>query len=328
MNVANLQANDQMVGAPQVSIIIPSYNSASHIRQCLATLRVQRTTIPYEVILVDSSDDGTDHIVGEEFPEVRLFHFAERCSVGKARNIGVEQARAEVVLFLDTDCIPAPTWIDKMSHAMQSVDVDGIGGSVENGTPGNLTGSVGFYLEFFRFLGYKGTPVRTPFVMGGNSGFRRDICRSLPFPDASVGDDFLFTWDLVQRGKVLLFLPSTVVRHMNKTGFRKVLRYQYDLGVGACVYRQTVSPTIRSWLERVPIAIFLSSPFVMLWISSVVLQRGSIVQWLKFFPLLPFLFLGHCVWAAGFFRELLNHKRSRSHVEENGQTAAMPTPEG
>ena len=108
MNVANLQANDQMVGAPQVSIIIPSYNSASHIRQCLATLRVQRTTIPYEVILVDSSDDGTDHIVGEEFPEVRLFHFAERCSVGKARNIGVEQARAEVVLFLDTDCIPAP----------------------------------------------------------------------------------------------------------------------------------------------------------------------------------------------------------------------------
>ncbi|MEC4679576.1 MAG: glycosyltransferase family 2 protein, partial [Nitrospirota bacterium] len=186
---------------------------------------------------------------------------------------------------------------------------------------------VGFYLEFFRFLAYKGDSFLTPFVMGGNSGFRRDVCRSLPFSDLSVGDDFLFTWELAQRGKVFLFLPSAAVRHMNKTGLRKVLRYQYELGVGACVYRQTVSPTFKSFLEYVPIAIFLSPPFVMLWISALVLRRRGILEWLKFLPLVPFLFLAHCVWASGFFRELLNQKYSRQQVEENGRVAVMPTPE-
>ena len=328
MNVNNPKAGDQTDGVPKVSVILPSYNSAPHIRQCLATIRAQTTKLPFEVILVDSSHDGTDQIVAEEFPEVRLFHFQERCYVGKARNIGVDQARGEIVLFLDTDCIPDPTWIDDMYHGIQNHEADGVGGAVENGTPGNITGSVGFYLEFFRFLAYKGTPNHTPFFMGGNSGFRRDVCRSLRFNDWRLGgEDFIFTWQLAQRGKTLLFLPSVVVRHMNKTGVRKVLRYQFWLGSGACLYRQTVSPTFKSFLEYVPIAIFLSPPFIMLWISALVLRRRGILEWLKFLRLVPFLFLAHCVWASGFFRELLNQKYARQQVEENGRVAVMPTPE-
>jgi hypothetical protein len=55
---------------------------------------------------VDSSTDGTDGIVEREFPEVRLLHFRERCKVGEARNLGVQAARGDIVLFTDTDTIP------------------------------------------------------------------------------------------------------------------------------------------------------------------------------------------------------------------------------
>ena len=97
---------------PIVSVVIPSYNSKLWIRECLQAIRSQSTQLPFEVILVDSSNDGSDQIVALEFPEVRLFHFQKQVFVGPARNIGIEKARGEVVLFLDTDCMAEPTWID------------------------------------------------------------------------------------------------------------------------------------------------------------------------------------------------------------------------
>lgn len=306
---------------PDVSVIIPSYKSAPHVRHCLDALKSQITTCSYEMILVDSSQDETQKIVKEEYPDIRLFHFNARCSVGKARNIGVEKAKAEIVLFLDTDCVPIPTWLEQMYSALQNHQVVGVGGAVENGTPTNIMGSVGFYLEFFRFLAYKGPPRFTSFFMGGNSGFRKSICQSHPFSDASVGDDFLFTWKLVHSGKPLLFLPSAVVRHINKTGIRKVLDYQYQLGLGACVYRQTVSPSLSSYMKRIPPAIFLSTIVVLLWIGCLVLKRQPMVEGIKFLLLLPILFCGHVVWASGFFQEIVQ-TRKRQRVR-NRQDALL-----
>ena len=80
----------QAIPHPDVSVIIPSFKGAPHVRPCLNALMAQITTCAYEVILVDSSQDATHDIVAKEYPDVRLFHFDKRCSVGKARNIGVE----------------------------------------------------------------------------------------------------------------------------------------------------------------------------------------------------------------------------------------------
>ena len=57
---------------PLVSVVIPSYNSSKHIRACLNSLLCQVSEIPFEVILVDSSNDGTDQIVRAEFPQIRM----------------------------------------------------------------------------------------------------------------------------------------------------------------------------------------------------------------------------------------------------------------
>lgn len=294
--------------APLVSVVIPSYNGARYIRRCLQALFSQSTGVPFEVILVDSSDDGTDQIVAEEFSQVRLFHFQQRRTVGAARNIGVDNARGEAILFLDTDCIVDPTWVDQMYAAIQSLGADGVGGSVKNGTPWSITGCVGFYLEFFRFLAYDGKPYATPFLVGGNCGFRRDVFKITRYTDQSVGDDVMFNWQLVDQGKRLLFLPSVSVEHINKTGLAAVLHYQYKLGLGACAYRYCVSPGVMRILERLPLLVLLMPVGIMPWIACVVLKRRGILEFLKFVALLPMLFISNCVWAAGFYRELMNRR--------------------
>ncbi len=88
------------------SIIIPSYNAAATIRECLEALEHQTANrSSYEVILVDDgSTDSTVEMAGE-FSTVRIIR-QENQGPAIARNNGAEEAGGDVVLFTDSDCCP------------------------------------------------------------------------------------------------------------------------------------------------------------------------------------------------------------------------------
>ncbi len=179
-----------------------------------------------------------------------------------------------------------------------------------NGTPWNIGGSVGYYLEFFRFFAHDGKPHSTPYLVGGNCGFRREVFRTARYGDISVGDDFTFNWELMNQGRELLFVPSIAIEHLNKTGLSDVLRYQYKLGLGACSYRSDLSPRIMGVLRRLPILVVFMPLAVMAWIGGTVLRRRGFLEFVKFVLLSPFALVANCVWAAGFLRGLVTKKGS------------------
>ncbi len=297
-----------MNDAPVVSVVIPSYNSSGYVRGCIQSLLAQKTKLPFEIILVDSSDDGADRVVAAEFPQVRLLHYEERRDVGTARNIGIEHARGDIVLFLDTDCIANPDWIDQLAGGIRALSADGVGGSFKNGTPRSMSGCIAYYLEFFRSMPCNAEPNETPFLVGGNSGFKRNIFEIAQYPDHSTGDDWAFNWELVKKSKRLFFLPAAAVEHLNKTGMLRVLRYQYKLGSGAYRYRSLSSPGILNFLKRIPLLVFLM-PIVMLpQIAATVLKRRGILEFLKVVGLLPAMLAANTVWAAGFYHEMKGKK--------------------
>src|SRR5690349_1376249 len=97
-----------------VSVIIPCYNSARTIRQCLDAILNQRTAIPFDVTVVDSSTDATADIVAREYPTVAIIRSSTRLYAGAARNVGVRATQAPLCLMIDSDCIAAPDLIDRM----------------------------------------------------------------------------------------------------------------------------------------------------------------------------------------------------------------------
>lgn len=303
---------------PAVSIVIPSYNSSRHIRKCLSSLRGQDCDIDFEVILVDSSNDGTGDIVKKEFPEVIMIQRSERTFVGSARNIGVEKARGETILFLDTDCIAPYDWVDRMYGVIKTSRADGVGGALENGTPTSVTGTVGYYLEFFRFFPDRHSKQhdkleKTDFLVGGNCGFRRILFSKVKyyagFDETKVGEDFYFCWQLLKEGRRLVFAPGISVIHQNKTGMGNVMSYQYKFGIGACYYRQYVSKGIMKIFYRVPLICFLMPLAVIPWIGYFVAKRLGMIEFVKYVIMLPLVFLGNYFWAYGFFGELKRLKR-------------------
>ena len=189
------------------------------------------------------------------------------------------------MLFLDIDCVPQRQWIDRMYGAIRRYGANAVCGSVANGTPSSITGSVGYYLEFFRFLPHRGKYHALPFIVGANSGFRKEVLTTIRFADLSIADDVSLSVQLKQQGQQLLFLPRVSVKHMNKTGLATVFRYQYQLGVAASDYRRGLSPKIMRPLLRVPLLTFLLPNAVMVWIGSVVLRRCGFLELLKFLAL-------------------------------------------
>jgi glycosyltransferase involved in cell wall biosynthesis len=103
------------------SVVIPTYNRLPILRQCLAALEAQQLEAPvedYEVVLVD--DGSTDDTVqwlethAEALPHVRLIR-QEHGGPAEGRNRGVDHARGDVIVFIDSDLVVTPGFL--VSHA-------------------------------------------------------------------------------------------------------------------------------------------------------------------------------------------------------------------
>ena len=108
------------------SVIIPVYNAARTLRRCLDSL-VDQSFDDYELLLInDGSTDGSDAICREyanAYPCIRYFP-KENGGVSSARNLGLEQAKGEYILFVDSDDYVAETYLETINRAVSETHPD------------------------------------------------------------------------------------------------------------------------------------------------------------------------------------------------------------
>lgn len=107
-----------MAVKPIVSVIVPAKNEEVLLPQCLHALTHQNTTVPYEVIVVDSnSHDNTARIAKKA--DVRYINEPKKGKIfGFIR--GVSEARGSILCFTEADCTVPASWVETIARYFEN----------------------------------------------------------------------------------------------------------------------------------------------------------------------------------------------------------------
>lgn len=179
-----------------VSIVVPVYNTAAYLSYCIDSL-VSQTYSLKEIILVDDgSTDKSGEICDEyalRYSFIKVIH-KENAGVSAARNTGIDMARGDYLVFIDSDDFVHPGLLEYYSKYLQGdcVPICRISDTVEDrlGESGNCSGEMVYTIDnFMEFFcdDYVNSPC--------NKVYSIDILRrhQIYFPEnMSLGEDLIF----------------------------------------------------------------------------------------------------------------------------------------
>jgi len=106
-------------GTVSVAAVMPAYNAATLLPTTLPALMTAAAAVGARVLVVDpGSDDGTPEVAESLGVEVLRLH--RRAGPAEARNEGCERVDADVVLFVDSDCVAQPDVAQKVRDAFSA----------------------------------------------------------------------------------------------------------------------------------------------------------------------------------------------------------------
>jgi len=227
---------------PKVTVIIPVRNQPGDLQECLQSLA--RLDYPQDKIEVIVVDDGSDTAVSDIVPSsIKVIRMDRSYGPAACRNTGAAQTNAEILAFLDADCIAGENWLRELVPFFRSAQTGAVGGyiagyyrdkaldryedvssSLNMGKRLLLEGDTGssFYVPTANML-----VSREAFLATG--GFQAD---------RRVGEDVDFCWRLRKLGYTLLYVPSGMVAHKHRNQLGRMLQRRSEYGTSeAALYR-------------------------------------------------------------------------------------------
>lgn len=228
------------------SVIICSRNRSQPLAETLARLPHEAfAAFNVELILVDSaSSDETPHIMASharEAPYAATCLTAPQVGLGLARNVGVEAARGELLVFTDDDCYMREDYIAQLCRHFDQERFSFCGGRILLWDETDAMASVNYHNEFFLIPAHSFLPAGT--IQGANMVVHRRVFEKVGgfHPQMGAGTS-LRCEDVELLGRACMngfhgaYLPQLVVyhHHRRKPGAEvEALRRQNDLARGA-----------------------------------------------------------------------------------------------
>jgi cellulose synthase/poly-beta-1,6-N-acetylglucosamine synthase-like glycosyltransferase len=202
--------------APTVSLVIPTYNEASVIRQKLENvLDLEYPREKLEVVVVDSaSTDETRSIVSkfadEHRREINLVLIEQPVRRGKSEaiNEALRRVRSEIIVLTDADVTFPPRSVWKLVENFGVSEVGAVSGvEVPVGGKSFLTGIEADYRRIYTAIRMAEAETDTPFMCESElSAYRRDILE--PLRPGVVCDDVELTVMVRSKGFKALYAPD------------------------------------------------------------------------------------------------------------------------
>lgn len=287
------------VAGPRLSIIIPCRGHAQELVHCLRGLAAQAGSVEFETIVVDSASDPEVRAVAGQFPRVILVGSPTPLSAGAARNLGARHAKADMLGFIDADCIPGPGWVNAALEAVAGGAAIA-GGPIIDVLPWHFIAASDNRLQFVDFPARR--PAGThPYIPGAHLVMPRAIFeRTGGFQEgATVAQDVLLTAPVAadQPGRVR-FCPGMIVQHWGRRDWNVFLQHHRSFGESRAIHRFRVDRSLE-WLGRHPALAWIILLRRLAYITIRVLQ-WNLPDLPRFILQLPMVICGLVAWTTGF----------------------------
>ncbi|MDA9981322.1 glycosyltransferase family 2 protein [Gammaproteobacteria bacterium] len=235
------------------TIAICSYNAAHLLPGLVGAFRRQRCPLDAEILVVDNnSTDGTRAVVaelaGDSATPIRYVQESAQ-GISFARNRAIQETlSSNYLVFIDTDELPAPGWLETAADALGREGADCVGGAIRVRLPtGNrpqwlidellgFLGEVDYGVEPF-WISDRSTP-----VWSGNVAYNTNVFASgLRFDDrynrrgegVGGGEDAIMFRALLSREARIRYRPEMHIDHIigpKKLRRRYFLKLHYSAG--------------------------------------------------------------------------------------------------
>jgi cellulose synthase/poly-beta-1,6-N-acetylglucosamine synthase-like glycosyltransferase len=223
-----------MENLPFVSIIVPAYNAERIIQGCIeALLNQDYPKDRYETIVVDNnSRDKTAQIV-KKYP---VSYVEEKAIQGAyaARNRGINQAKGQILAFIDADCVASREWIKKGVDSFTEDTVGCIAGGIKGYRPRNY---VEEYLCERNMITQEEKTVDLPFPYAktANAFYKKLIFDKIGFFEEKwiSGGDADLSWRMQLETKYKIkFVPEAHVFHKHRSTILSMFMQCINWGIG------------------------------------------------------------------------------------------------
>jgi cellulose synthase/poly-beta-1,6-N-acetylglucosamine synthase-like glycosyltransferase len=206
----------------KVSLYIPCFNAANHIKFCVEAVLRQNYPIDEVLIIDDASTDKVQEILAKM--PVRIIRHPVNRGLASVRNTALKNAKGDFLASLDADCVPEQDWLERLMQHFSSNKVAGIGGKV-------LESYKGSAMDLWRSVHMKQEwgSARTSsvsFLFGSNNVFRKSTLKKVDGYDETYinnYEDVDISGKIKKAGYKLVYEPEALVHHLKKDNFFSVL---------------------------------------------------------------------------------------------------------
>lgn len=213
-----------------ISVIIPTYNGRSRIKNTLDALFSQDFSGEFEIIVVDDgSTDNTEDYVRECNEKIKVIYQPNQ-GPAVARNLGAHNAAGEIILFTDDDCIPQADWLREMLRPFgEDPDIVGVKGRYRTEQRSPVARFV--QLEYEDKYDYMLKEKYIDFIDTYSAAFKRSVFMEaggydteFPVPCA---EDAELSYRLWKKNYKMVYNPKAVVTHTHPDTLWRYLKKKF-----------------------------------------------------------------------------------------------------
>lgn len=221
----------------RLSLIIPLYNRPEEIKELLESLCLQSIS-DFEVLVIeDGSQVKSEAIVRSFMDRLDLhYYYKANSGPGQSRNYGAERAQGNYFIFLDSDCIIPPKYIEAVRAFLAQNPVDAFGGpdradesfsSIQKAINYSMT-------SLFTTGGIRGSKhsVEKFHPRSFNMGYTKRVFQKTEgFAKMRFGEDIDMSIRMMKAGFKTALIPEAYVYHKRRSTWPQFYKQVHNSGI-------------------------------------------------------------------------------------------------